>query len=174
MQLLTTPLSAQWLFQCSSSCVLESQSPEDRWPVDPDGNDTTEADCILSTMAAFFCLTQHAKEPLQVRHLHEGLSANIESRCACLSNMLKIWCVGDCKAVGFEILAPAILNLSEEEGRSFEFPAKEFLHKIRNQKLVKASLEAIYGKMCPTLLHPIGQTNGRLCFICWSRQDNSH
>ncbi|MCJ1342377.1 hypothetical protein MMC31_000559 [Peltigera leucophlebia] len=152
---------AQWLFPCSFSYILKSQLPEGGWPAHPYENGTTEADCILSTMAALFCLTQHAKEPLQLRHLHECLSAKIERGCASLSKMLKIWRVGDCRAVGFEVLAPAILDLLEEEGRTFEFPAKDLLHNIRNQKLAKVPPEAIYGKACPTLLHSIEAFHGR-------------
>lgn len=68
------------------------------------------------------------------------------------------------KAVPFEVLAPALLNLLEEEGRNFEFPAKDLVHKMRSQRLAKFSPEAIYGKdlFCTPLKHFMGGKTFRL------------
>ncbi|KAI4118551.1 MAG: hypothetical protein LQ345_001436 [Seirophora villosa] len=107
-------------------------------------------------MAASYCLIQHAKTPLQLKHIpRESLAERIRNAIACLRKMLQLWRVGDSKAVGFEVLAPSLLNLLEEEGHLFDFPGKEHLLYVRDQKLAKVSPELLYNKSPSALLHSL-------------------
>lgn len=61
------------------------------------------------------------------------------------------WRVGNCKAVGFEILAPALLDLLKKEGRSFGVPGQgRFTQRRRHQKLANVPSEAIDSKAVPS------------------------
>ncbi|KAL8825031.1 MAG: hypothetical protein Q9191_004664 [Dirinaria sp. TL-2023a] len=147
---------SQWLFPSSFVFVLEAQLADGRWPAHPNEDDTDEVDGILSTMAASYCLIQHAKNPLQLRHIVvESLAERINKAVACLSSLLHKWQVEDCKAVGFELLAPSLLNLLEDEGHFLDFPGKEQLLDIRNQKLSRARPETLYDRPPSALLHSL-------------------
>ena len=146
----------QWLFPSSFSFVLAAQLPDGGWPAHPNEHDMDEADGILSTLAALYCLSQHAKNPFQLMHMEaESLPERKRKAVTCLSSMLQKWRVGDCKAVGFEILAPSLLDLLEQEGLFFSFPEKEHLHKIRDQKLARIRPETLYDIGSSTLLHSL-------------------
>lgn len=156
---------SQWLFPSSFSFVLDSQLPDGGWPAHPGADDPDEIDGILSTMAALFCLTQHVRNPLQLRHLHkEGLVTRMKKAVARLSELLEKWRVGDCKAVGFEVLAPSLLDLLEKEGVYFTFPDKERLLQIRDQKLAIIRPEMLYNTAPSTLLHSLEAFHGHQDF----------
>ena len=155
----------QWLFPSSFSIVLQSQSSNGGWPAHLDDRDTDAADGLLTTLAALYCLTRHAKQPLQLRHLHgAGIAPRISSAVAYLSKLLNDWQVGDCKAVGFEVLAPALLDLLQEEGIHFQFPNKAKLLQIRNQKLTKLPPEMLYKAAPCALLHSLEAFHGHQDF----------
>ena len=146
----------QWLFPSSFSIVLVAQLPDGGWSAHLQECDADEADGILSTMAALYCLCQHAKNPLQLMHMAgESLPGRIKKAVTRLSAMLQNWRVGDCKAVGFEILAPSLLDLLEEEGLVFQFPEREHLQILRNQKLARVRPEMLYGSSSSALLHSL-------------------
>lgn len=152
---------SQWLFPSCFSFVLDCQLPDGGWPAHPTEGDTKEPDDILSTMAALFCLIQHARKPLQLKHLHgEGLSTRIEKAVARLLNLLQRWRVCECNAVGFEVLVPGILDLLQEENIRFEFPEKELLLKIRDQKLAKLRPGMLYSTPPLALLHSLEAFHG--------------
>ncbi|KAL9018650.1 MAG: hypothetical protein Q9185_004061 [Variospora sp. 1 TL-2023] len=107
-------------------------------------------------MAATYCLIQHAKTPLQLKHIPaEALAERIRTALASLDLMLQSWRVGNSKAVGFEVLAPSLLNLLEEEGHFFAFPGKEHLLHVRDQKLARVSPELLYKNSPSALLHSL-------------------
>ncbi|KAI4086884.1 MAG: hypothetical protein LQ344_007210 [Seirophora lacunosa] len=148
--------SMAWLFPSSFLYVLDAQLPDGRWTAHPGEENSDEVDGILSTMAASYCLIQHAKTPLQLKHIpRESLAERIRNAIACLRTMLQLWRVGDSKAVGFEVLAPSLLNLLEQEGHIFDFPGKEHLLHVRDQKLAKVSPELLYNKSPSALLHSL-------------------
>ena len=151
----------QWLFPSSFSVILQSQLSHGGWPAHPNEIDADVVDGILTTMAALFCLTQHAKQPLQLRHLHgAGIAPRISSATAYLSKLLNDWHVGDCKAVGFEVLAPALLDLLQEQGIHLRFPDKTKLLQIRDQKLTKVPPEMLYKAAPSALLHSLEAFHG--------------
>ena len=156
---------AQWLFPASFSIVSAAQLPDGGWPAHLNEQDTDDTDRILSTMAALYCLKQHAKNPLQLRHMvGESLSDRIRKAVTYLSSMLKTWRVENCKGVGFEILAPSLLDILEDEGLSFSFQGKAQLIDARDQKLAKVRPEMLYDAAPWTLLHSLEAFHCRMDF----------
>lgn len=155
----------QWLFPLSFSFVLDSQRTDGGWSAHLNEADTDDFDRILSTMAALFCLTQHAKNPLQLRCIDgEHISIRIQKAVVHLSRLLEKWRVGDCRTVGFEVLAPSLLDLLQEEGIHLKFPDKDLLLKIRNKKLAKVQPETLYSTTPSTLLHSLEAFHGHKDF----------
>lgn len=153
---------SQWLFPSSFSFVLNSQSSDGGWPAHPQENETGEANNILATMAALFCLTQHARNPLQLKYLissHE-LSIRIQKAVSRLPVLLESWRTDDCNTVAFELLAPSLLDLLREEGFEFQFRDKQSLLKIRDQKFSRLRPESLYGTVSSTLLHSLEAFHG--------------
>ena len=155
----------QWLFPSSFSFVLNSQMPHGGWSAHPHIEDADDVDGILSTMAAMFCLTQHVRNPLQLRHLDGGgLSRRIDEASVWLSSILKKWRVNDCKAVGFEVLVPSLLDLLQAEGIQFQFPDKEILMAVRDQKLARVQPEMLYSSAPSNILHSLEAFHGNSNF----------
>jgi hypothetical protein len=148
--------SPEWLFPSSFSYVLNSQLPDGGWPAHPGAKDTDEVDGILSTLAALFCLKQHARNPFQLVHL-DGveLATKIAAGSARASQQLRDWKVENCNSVGFEVLVPTLLELLEDEGLFFEFDDKPQLLQVRTQKLAKIRPEMLYQGRHFALLHSL-------------------
>lgn len=157
---------SQWLFPLSFSFILSSQSSDGGWPAHPEENETGEATNILSTMAALFCLSQHARNPLQLKNLISSneLSIRIQKAVSRLSILLESWRTNDCATVAFELLAPSLLELLHEEGFEFDFRDKQSLLKMRDQKFSKLRPETLYGTESSTLLHSLEAFHGRKDF----------
>jgi len=152
---------SQWLFPSSVSYILDSQSPNGGWPAHPGEEDSDGVDGILSTMAALYCLTQHEKNPLQLRHLHNGgLTERLNKATARLGTMLEPWRVDRCKAVGFEVLIPSLLELLSAESIWFDFPGRTLLLQMRDKKLSKVRPEMLYMNAPVALLHSLEAFHG--------------
>jgi hypothetical protein len=65
--------------------------------------------------------------------------------------MLNTFSVDECDAVGFEILAPGMLDLLAKEGIEFDFRHKDQLLKLCSAKLQRLSPEMMY-KLGPSAL----------------------
>jgi len=155
---------AQWLFPSSFAYVLDAQHLNGAWPAHAECKriDGSE-DCILSTMAALFCLYQHLRSPHQLARWYtkDDIQSRITSGSTALSDLLSAWRIADCKAVGFEILAPALLDLLEKEQGPLYFPDRAILMSIRNKKLSKIGPEMLYGETPLTLLHSLEAFHGK-------------
>ena len=151
----------QWLFPSSFTYLLESQLPDGSWPAHKGEEGSTEIDGILSTMAALYCLTQHVKRPLRLRHLHKGgLENRLEEGTSRLKIMLGLWDVELCRAVGFEVLVPSLLDLLSKEGIQLDFPGRKPLLSTRDQKLASIKPEVLYTNGSTTLLHSLEALHG--------------
>ena len=152
---------SQWLFPSSFSYVLDSQASNGGWPAHPGKESSDKVDEILSTMAALYCLTQHTKNPLQLRRLHDGgLTKRLDKGTTRLGKMLDSWRVDLCKAVGFEVLIPSLLELLSKEGIRFDFPGRTLLLQLRDKKLSKIRPEMLYRNAPVALLHSLEAFHG--------------
>lgn len=151
----------QWLFPSCFAYILNAQMPKGGWQAHPNEGDADEVDGILSTMAALYCLVRHARNPYQLRYLHDAqFPAKIENAVAHISKSLKDWRISECKAVGLEILLPSLLDLLGTEGIHLEFPDKKAILDIRVQKLAKVRPEMLYESAPLALLHSLEAFHG--------------
>lgn len=165
----------QYLFPSAFLFVLDSQLPDGSWNVCCCADHTNQSvsaasdastnmsDSILSTMAALYMLSLHARSPHQIRPARlpaPTLEIRLTRAIASLENLLTVWRIDTCNAVGFEVLIPAMLDLLAGQGYHFEFPDRDPLFKIRAAKIRRISPEMLY-KMAPsTLLHSLEAFHG--------------
>lgn len=146
----------QFLFPECFQFLLESQLPSGAWETY-----ASEVDGILNTSAALLALKKHAK-------VLAGQLADLESRCAkaeeSLLNLLRSWDIDACDHVGFEVLVPALLKQLEQEGASFNFPARKTLMALNAKKLAKFDPQYLYQKHQTTLLHSLEAFTGSIDF----------
>jgi hypothetical protein len=74
--------------------------------------------------------------------------------------MLNRWRVESCNAVGFEILAPGMLDLLSVEEFEFSFHSKTQLLEVRDAKLARLSPEMMYKLGPSALLHSLEAFHG--------------
>ena len=156
---------SQWLFPSSFYWVFDRQNPDGGWNAHPDGRSSTPSDSILSTMAALYCLLRHKEQALQLR-LDRGtpLDVRIQDARISLSNMLHAWHIEQADAVGFEVLAPSLLELLAQHEIEIDFPGKPELLAIRDAKLAKIRPDLLYEHAPVALLHSLEAFHGRADF----------
>ena len=150
----------RWLFPTAFSYLLETQSPDGGW-----NSDRSEIDGILNTMAALLSLEKHRA----LRLISEGETAgDLDDRIfratVFLRHALQDWNVNASKHVSFEILIPALLDMLEELGATFEFKGREHLLAIRNRKMAKFDPSTCYGNSSSTALHSLEALTGIIDF----------
>lgn len=114
--------------------------PNDTEDVNVAGSNASQnlSDSILSTMTALYSLNIHSVAPHQIHPTSlPGPSLTIRTTLAAtaLGTMLGRRRVGDCNAVGFEVLIPALLDALSKQGFTFEFPEKARLFETRAEDL---------------------------------------
>ena len=160
----------QYLFPSSFYAILDAQLPDGSWSghfhfggLHGDGQmETLESashrlsDAILSTMASLYTLVLHSKNRHQIRTSRLPLPT-LETRILCaeasLTSMLRQWQISTCNAVGFEVLAPALLDLLSAEGFRFDFPDRTKLLKVRAAKLSRVKWDHLDRAAPSALLH---------------------
>ena len=145
----------QWLFPSSYETLLRTQTHEGGWVSKDVGGERAD---ILSTLAALYSLMQHAQYPMQLEDAYLSrvqLDQRIQNANTCVLQWLQSWTAIGLTPVGFEILMPALLEMLERKGLSFEFPQRETLYALRDQKLTKINFHHIYTGSFSTLLHSL-------------------
>ncbi|PSN61437.1 hypothetical protein BS50DRAFT_578453 [Corynespora cassiicola Philippines] len=120
-------------------------------------------DAILSTMASLYTLILHSKHSHQIPEIRlpaPSLDVRISNAVDSLKAMLPRWRIGECNAVGFEVLAPALLDLLSTQGYEFEFPDRVKLLKVRDAKLSRINLEHLHRAAPSALLHSLEAFHG--------------
>ena len=146
--------SREWLFPSSFLAIIDSQHPDGGWHWPPHGNNESEDDTILSSLASLFAITEHIKHPYQLIDWHNGLEDRLRrGRDFITKNMMTLASRPD-HNVGFEVLVPALLNLLEKEDIKFYFPGRETLLRRRETKLSKARINQL-NRVPSTLLHSL-------------------
>lgn len=157
------PKSNKWLFPSSFQKILDTQNLDIGGWIEPENTDT---DIILNTAAALLSLCKH--------HGLDG-GSDLEGRITAASSFLRDRLQMlhlDPRAplpVGFELLLLTLmelLGLEEVSGMaSFDFPAQEFLMKLREKKLARIDLSRIVAtKRQSSLLHSLEAFTGRVNF----------
>ena len=111
---------------------------------------------LLPTLAALLALLKAPEPTTPVRDAAKRARVYLE-------NALPCWFVKKHESIGFEVLAPMLLEELEKLDVVFEFPGKDELLKIRSQKLLITSPELIYSGQS-TLIHSLEAFGSTLDF----------
>ena len=165
----------QYLFPASFLCILDAQLQNGSWSAHfypeggtPSSTPSNLSDSVLSTMAALYTLNIHAVFPHQIDRARlpaPSLRTRIARAAASLESMLRIWRTDDCNAVGFEILAPALLDLLATQGHTFDFPDREKVLNIRAAKMQHVRPDMLYAIAPAALIHSLEAFHG------WTSED---
>lgn len=150
----------KWLYPECFQFLLANQTDEGGWK-----SYASEVDGILNTMAALLALEMHADAPQhQGCPLPEDIQTRISSGSTALQGMLDHWDVEACIHVGFEILAPSLLQLLQEKRLSFNIPGEEALMALNHRRLANVDSQVLYQKTCTILTHSLEAFIGRIDF----------
>lgn len=90
------------------------------------------------------------------------LGRRVSSANEALRRQLQLWDVEKAVHVGFEILAPMLLTLLEQQGFSFQFPGHETLMALNQLKLSHLKLADLYSPVKSTAPHSFEAFAGTL------------
>ncbi|EXL70639.1 ent-kaur-16-ene synthase [Fusarium oxysporum f. sp. conglutinans race 2 54008] len=159
----TTDNVKQWLFPECFHYLLKTQAADGSWGRLP----TTQTAGVLDTASALLALLSHAREPLQILDVSpDELGLRIQHGVASLKRQLAIWNdVEETNHIGVELIVPALLSMLEKElgVSSFEFPCRDILDKMHEEKLSHFDLEKVYGKPS-SVLHSLEAFLGKIDF----------
>ena len=123
-------------------------------------------------MAALLSLTQHVRNPYQLSKWHDGLSDRVTKGRDFVAHSLKQLQRRPSYRIGFEVLVPGLLDLLQNEGLTFVFPAKHELLQSKQAKLSKVPPEELQ-KSPSTLLYSLEALYGDSGFPIHSLQKRS-
>ncbi|KAF5658386.1 gibberellin cluster-kaurensynthase [Fusarium denticulatum] len=159
----TTDNVKHWLFPECFHYLLKTQAVDGSWGQLP----TTQTAGILDTASAVHALLTHVREPLQILDISpDELSLRIEHGVASLKRQLAVWNdVEETNHIGVELIVPALLCMLEQElgVAPFEFPCKDILDRMHEEKVSNLDLEKVYGKPS-SVLHSLETFLGKLDF----------
>ncbi|KAF9773797.1 hypothetical protein IL306_008325 [Fusarium sp. DS 682] len=157
----TTDNVKYWLFPECFHYLLKTQSTDEGWGMLP----TTQTAGILDTASALLALLAHAKEPLQILDISPNeVDLSIKRGVASLKRQLAIWNdIEETNHIGVELIVPALLTSLETAlgVPPFDFPCKEVLHNMHEEKLRHFDLEKLYGKPS-SVLHSLEAFLGKI------------
>ncbi|KAF3385516.1 Phyllocladan-16-alpha-ol synthase [Penicillium rolfsii] len=149
-----------WLFPECFEYLLQNQLEDGSWITY-----ASQIDGILNTAASLLAMKRHLTTPLQINTIsQEALSERIDRATSALQQLLNDWDVEATLHVGFEILVPALLGYLAEENIAFEFPGRDLLFTIRDQKLARFKAEFLYAPIQTTALHSLEAFIGLINF----------
>lgn len=149
-----------WLFPPCFQYILESQQSDGSWIAYG-----SHFDGVLNTAAALLALCQHRSNPYQLRDL---LPSDIDDRIlraeTALRRILGTWEVEKTLHVGYEMLVPALLDMLGEVSFTFEFPGRQQLLYIHEQKMCRFDPKLLYGQQQVPALHSLEAFVGKVDF----------
>ncbi|PNP74699.1 hypothetical protein FNYG_12035 [Fusarium nygamai] len=142
----TTDNVKHWLFPECFHYLLKTQAADGSWGQLP----TTQTAGILDTASAVLALLCHVREPLQILDVSpDEIDLKIEQGVASLERQLAVWHdVEETNHIGVELIVPALLSMLEKElgVPSFEFPCRDVLERMHEEKVGHFDLEKVYRK----------------------------
>ena len=149
-----------WLFPSSFEYVLRSQQSDGSWI-----SYGSEIDGIMNTAAALLTMCRHRSAHHQ---LDDMIPLDIDHRVlraeTALRRQLKLWKVQATLHVGYEVLVPALLSLLEEFGFIFDYPGRQHLFDLYNQKLARFDAALLYQDLQVWALHSLEAFIGKIDF----------
>lgn len=128
----------------------------------------SEIDGIVNTLGALLAMKRNWDVPCRLPQ--DQLDQRIERAVKYLQGRLDSWDVRSCDYVGFEILAPSMLEFLEEHEISFCFPGRALLMELNQKKLAKIPPSIWSGKVQTTVTHSLEAFAGKVDFSGLSSQ----
>lgn len=149
-----------WLFPECFEYVLQNQLEDGSWITY-----SSEIDGILNTAASLLSMKRHFTTPFQITAIsQDALSERIDRATNALQRLLHNWDVNATLHVGFEILVPALLGYLADESIVVDFPGRDLLFTIRDQKLARFKAEFLYAPIQTTAIHSLEAFIGLIDF----------
>lgn len=145
---------SQWLFPSSFKYILDRQQADGGWQRPLSSTSESVEHAALSSLAAIFTITQHVNHPLQPFRTHVDAGDCLRRGVEYVTAELRRLGRGSVYSVGFEMLVPALLELLEKEGITFDFPSRQSLFRRRAVKLSKIPVQNL-DKIPSTVLHSL-------------------
>ncbi|KAF4429606.1 gibberellin cluster-kaurensynthase [Fusarium austroafricanum] len=151
----------RWLFPESFYYLLNAQLDDGSWGMLP----TTQTAGILDTASALLALLTHAKDPLQIIDISKDeMDYRVAHGLSSLHRQLAGWNdIEQTNHIGIELIMPALLSSLEEISglSSFEFPCKDILNSMHQDKLSRFDVELMYSKPS-SVLHSLEAFLGKI------------
>ncbi|KAG5795389.1 hypothetical protein H9Q69_005586 [Fusarium xylarioides] len=133
-----------WLFPECFHYLLKTQAADGSWGCLP----STQTAGILDTASAVLALLSHAREPLQILDVSpDEIGLRIKKGVSSLRRQLDVWNdVEETNHIGVELIVPASISMLEKElsVAPFEFPCRDILAKMHEEKLSHLDLEKVW------------------------------
>jgi hypothetical protein len=161
-----------WLFPESFTYILEQQGPDGGW--DALGQSSREAkysdsiwvpDCIIHSLPGLLALCRHLRLATSKGgdKVPDDTLSRIFRAKIFLDSKLNIWDLDRTGHFGFDLLVPVLLQLLEDEGLTFNFPAKAELLQ-RYEAASNVDLRWLYNGPCRVPLFCLEAFIGKLDF----------
>lgn len=152
-----------WLFPEALTFVLERQLEDGGWQSFPlsQGNLSSDIDGIVDTMASLLALLTRRDSKDGVP---KGMDARITRADAALRRMLHSWDISVTDTVGFELILPAHLDMLAKYNLHYQFPARQHLMNIHQQRMANFKPEWLYDTQPTTLLYCLEAMIGKADF----------
>ncbi|OGM51152.1 terpene synthase family protein [Aspergillus bombycis] len=154
-----TPGNTVWAFPAAFQALRQRQSHRGSW-----GETTSELDSIASTLAALLALQIHARDSCGIAR--QDLNTRILKAKAFLDTALKglnDLLTACTLPVSLELRLPALLDLLEAEGHTFDFD-RTYLTQLQSKKLSKINFDTIFSGQQTSLLHSLEALIGKIDF----------
>ncbi|KAE8376638.1 terpenoid cyclases/protein prenyltransferase alpha-alpha toroid [Aspergillus bertholletiae] len=148
-----------WAFPAAFQAILQEQNRDGSW-----GRTSCKLDCIASTLTALLALQRHAGDCCETEL--PDLKSRILKAKQFLHTALKgleSLLATSTLSVGLELRIPAVLDLLEAEGHTFDFD-RTYLTKLQSKKLSKINLKTIFKGPQSSLLHSLEAVIGKVDF----------
>jgi hypothetical protein len=150
-----TGKDTQWLFPESFEYILQHQGRDGGWDPLEQATATNKypdniwlPDCIIHSLAAFLALCRHFRRAgCKGNDLPDDALSRIFRAKEFLDSKLQRWQLEGTTHFGYELLVPVHLRLLQDEGVTFEFPAKEALMD-QYKKSTEIDITWIYSGPC--------------------------
>ncbi|PYH49308.1 terpene synthase family protein [Aspergillus saccharolyticus JOP 1030-1] len=148
-----------WAFPEAFSTLLQLQELDGSW-----GSSIARLDTIANTLAALLALQKHAADPGEVdaQELNSRILKAKQFLDTALQELNELT-VTSILPVSFELRLPAMLDLLEAEGHTFDFNQTNLV-KLQARKMSKIDLDLIFSGPQSSLLHSLEALVGKIDF----------
>lgn len=151
-------IGSRLLFPECFQFVLDRQLPSGGWE-----SYDAAIDGIVNTLGGLLALKKNSYVPFRSISQRD-IDLRVESAIRFLQEQLREWDVASADYVGFEVVIPAMLELLNLEGISFDFPGRPLLMNLNQQKISKIPPSIWSKNLQTTLVYSLEAFVGKVDF----------